>query len=130
MNPKNRIEALGLFLAGRTHREIASQLGIAKSTVTRWSIRDRWMLKREENRIAAIKEAQQAHQASFTKQLGSELGQIENLLVSALSELTAYQDGRIHRKQLKFTLRDISRLTTAYSSMQKTPLGRKVDEKK
>jgi|GEM_PF-5234739 len=97
MNLKKQNEALGLFLAGRTHREIASQLKIAKSTVTRWSIRDRWMIKREENRIAAVKEVQQAHHASFTKQFGSELDQIENILVNALLEFTAYQSGHIYR---------------------------------
>lgn len=45
---EKREKAFGLWLDGMSHAEIAAQLGVASSTVSRWASRDNWASKKKE----------------------------------------------------------------------------------
>ena len=109
--------AFGLFIKGCSHRKIVTQLGVSKSSVGRWSRKDQWVQKRNENRIAVIAEIRKKGQHCIASGIAKQAQQIEGLLRDALAELQAYQQGLLSQRQLKFNAKDIADLSKALSCL-------------
>jgi len=109
--------ALVSFLQGATHRQIAVALSKSKSTITRWSVKYCWLERRNEAYNMAVNETLLAKTDEVNQNVADNFSALDILLKSATAELLAYQKGKLSRKQLKFTIADIAKLTVAVSNL-------------
>jgi transposase len=118
MRALSREKAFALYVGGRSQRQIVTELKISKSSISRWSKSDKWVKRREDSRLQIIAEIQQKNTSIETQRVSVHSHCIESLLRQALAELEAYHQGLITRKQIKFSISDIHRLTKLLAETQ------------
>ena len=65
----------------------------------------------------AVNETLLAKTDEVNQNVADNFSALDILLKSATAELLAYQKGKLSRKQLKFTIADIAKLTVAVSNL-------------
>jgi hypothetical protein len=118
MKPEKRNQAMALFLNGFSHRQIALELLLARSTVNRWSVKDKWIQARLDGRQQAIKAVKDRFSIQETNNTESAHIKTQEILQNAICELSAYSHGLLTKKQMKFTSRDILNLAKALNHFQ------------
>ncbi len=119
MRSIERDEGLRSYLStGKSLRKIADELGVAHSTVLRWSAKDGWA---EKKRLAWLDIVQ-----SSTKQRAiggythcEELStNLFKLAKNIHNEISAFWEGKIPKRQMRSSIRDLCRVASAFSAVQ------------
>lgn len=99
--------AFDLFLKGNSQRVIAQQLGIAPATLARWSVREGWVAQRELE-YSRLREEFVKNNLSHTSQAKENMSlALCHALTEIIAERRLYCQGKIKKKQMKFSNKDL-----------------------
>jgi transposase len=113
---RTREAAFADYLKGYSLREVANLHNLSKRTIERWSSQDQWRARRWANYREAKDQALKEHQAVFRENDLKISSQLQNLFFEALKQHRAYLEGRLPKREVRVSYRQLAYLAKALES--------------
>ena len=113
MRARDPSQAFALYVTGKSLRAVASELGIGRATIERWSQRESWVERRRQAWRAVAENAADRQAERLRTQHRLIGDQIYATFLDAISQHRAYVTGTLPRRGLRYGTRDLARLAEA-----------------
>ena len=118
MKVAERNQAYTLIMKGHTLKEAAEAVGVSLSTVERWSSEAGWQYLKRKRMNSMIEECSYKMSQTLNVRTNLALDEFNQMFVEAVAERRLYLEGKISKRQLRYSTREMIHLGKACVDVQ------------